>query len=365
LKKILTIIGARPQFIKAAPFSVAIRKYFNEVIVHTGQHYDENMSKVFFDEMGIPEPDYNLEVGSGGHGKQTGEMLIKLEEVVLKEKPDYMVVFGDTNSTIAGALVAAKLHIPLGHIEAGLRSFNRNMPEEINRIATDVLASQLFCPTDNAVELLNREGISNEVYQCGDIMHDAMLHFLPVSERKSNILEELDLKKNKYHLFTMHRPENTDHPDRIKAIFKGLEASKKTIVYPVHPRMRSVLGNREIRAAFEKIKNLRMIDPVGYLDMINLEKNADKIITDSGGMQKEAYFVKRPCITIRDESEWVETVNAGFNVIVGADPHKIADAIRNFDPEIKDDGLYGDGNSAEMIAKEIFRFHTKKTGKIV
>lgn len=351
--KLLTIIGARPQFIKAAPFSNAIRKYAEEIIVHTGQHYDENMSKIFFDEMGIPEPDYNLEVGSGGHGRQTGEMMIRLEDVVLKEKPDYIVVFGDTNSTIAGALVAAKLHIPIGHIEAGLRSFNRKMPEEINRIGTDVLSSQLFCPTDNAVKLLGKEGIKNEVYQCGDIMCDAMLHFLPVSDEKSQILKELDLKSGDYHLFTMHRPENTDHPDRIMSIFKGLEASGKTIVYPVHPRMRSILNAPEIRENVNKVKNLRMIDPVGYLDMIQLEKHADKIITDSGGMQKEAYFVKRPCITIRDESEWVETVDAGYNVIVAADPHKIADAIRNFDPEIKDDGLYGDGKSANYIAEKI------------
>ena len=356
MKKILTIIGARPQFIKAAPFSKAIRQHFNEVIVHTGQHYDENMSRIFFDEMNIPEPDYNLNVGSGGHGKQTGEMMIRLEEVVLKEKPDYIVVFGDTNSTIAGALVAAKLHIPIGHIEAGLRSFNRKMPEEINRIGTDVLASQLFCPTDNAVELLKREGITNEVYQCGDIMYDAMLHFSDISNERSTVLSDMTLEPGAYHLFTMHRPENTDHPERIKAIFKGLEASDKTIVYPVHPRMKAILQSSEIIEYVNKVKTLKMIEPVGYLDMIQLEKNASKLITDSGGMQKEAYFVQKPCITIRDESEWVETVDAGYNVIVGSDTEKIRSAIMDFDPDFKDDHLYGDGKSAQAIANHILEF---------
>lgn len=356
MKKVLTILGARPQFIKAAPFSKAIRQHFKEIIVHTGQHYDENMSRIFFDEMGIPEPDYNLEVGSGNHGKQTGEMMIRLEEIVLKENPDYIVVFGDTNSTIAGALVAAKLHIPIGHIEAGLRSFNRKMPEEINRIGTDVLSSQLFCPTDNAVDLLKKEGVVNEVYQCGDIMYDAMLHFLEISEQTSTILSDLDLTSGSYHLFTMHRPENTDHPERIRSIFKGLEASGKTIIYPVHPRMRSILEKPEIRECVERVEKLKMIDPVGYLDMIQLEKHADKFITDSGGMQKEAYFVKRPCITIRDESEWVETVNAGYNVIVGADTDLIVNAIKEFDPIFKDDHLYGDGMSAELIAEKIKKY---------
>jgi UDP-N-acetylglucosamine 2-epimerase len=355
-KRILTIIGARPQFIKAAPFSNAIRKHFHEVIVHTGQHYDGNMSNIFFNEMGIPKPDYNLNVGSGRHGKQTGEMLIKLEEVMLKEKPDYVVVFGDTNSTIAGALAAAKLHIPIGHIEAGLRSFNRKMPEEINRIATDVISSQLFCPTDNAVDLLKNEGIKKEVYQCGDIMYDAMLHFLPLSDKKSEIIDELGLKNYKYFLFTMHRPENTGHSERIKSIFKGLEACEKPIIYPVHPRMRKVLESPEIAESIKNVKNLKLIDPIGYLDMIQLEKNASKIITDSGGMQKEAYFVKRPCITIRDESEWVETVDAGYNVIVGVDTELIAEAIKEFDPVFKKDHLYGNGQSANDIAKKIFDY---------
>jgi len=356
VKNILTIIGARPQFIKVAPFSKEIRQHYKEVIVHTGQHYDENMSKIFFDEMGIPIPDYNLNVGSGNHGRQTGEMMIRLEEVVLREKPDYIVVFGDTNSTIAGALVGAKLHIPIGHIEAGLRSFNRMMPEEINRIGTDVLSSQLFCPTDNAVKLLKKEGIFKEVYQCGDIMYDAMLHFLEISEQKSTILNNLKLKSGSYHLFTMHRPENTDHSDRIESIFKGLEESDKTIIYPVHPRMRQILEEPEVKESIDKVSNLKMIDPVGYLDMIQLEKNADKIITDSGGMQKEAYFFKRPCITIRDESEWIETVEAGYNTIVGANENKIADEIKNFNPTIIDNGLYGDGKSAFSIVKEIVKF---------
>jgi len=354
--KILSIIGARPQFIKAAPFSAAIRKHCKEIIVHTGQHYDANMSKVFFEEMGIPEPDYNLGVGSGEHGRQTGEMLIKLEEVMLKEKPDYVVVFGDTNSTVAGALAAAKLHIPVGHIEAGLRSFNRKMPEEINRIMTDVVSAQLFCPTDHAVALLKKEGIEKEVWQCGDIMYDAMLHFLPLSEEKSCILKDLDLEDKEYYLFTMHRPENTEDPQRIKSIFKGLKACDAAIVYPVHPRMRKVLSTPEITEILNKLPQLRMIDPLGYLDILQLEKNARKIITDSGGMQKEAFFLKRPCITIRDESEWVETVEAGYNVIVGADAQRIAAAVRDFDPVHPAENVYGDGKSAEIIAEKIVEY---------
>lgn len=357
--KILTVIGARPQFIKAAPFSKAVRKYFNEIIVHTGQHYDKNMSDIFFKEMGIPAPDYNLNIGSGKHGKQTGEMLIALEELMLKEAPDYVVVFGDTNSTIAAALAAAKLQLPIGHIEAGLRSFNRNMPEEINRIATDVISAQLFCPTDNAVELLKKEGIVNEVYQVGDIMYDAMLHFLPMSEKKSDILSQEKLKPDEFYLFTMHRPENTDHPERIKSIFKGLEACGKPIVYPVHPRMRSVLERPEIQKYVKKLTNLKMIDPVGYLDMIQLEKHAKKIITDSGGMQKEAFFVKTPCITIRDESEWVETVDLGWNIIVGADTEKIVDAIMNFNPIHEVKNPYGEGDSAMIISKSILSYLEK------
>lgn len=354
--KLLTIIGARPQFIKVAPFSQAVRKYFNEIIVHTGQHYDENMSNIFFNEMGIPAPDYNLSIGSGLHGKQTGEMLIALEEVMIKEAPDYIVVFGDTNSTIAAALAAAKLHIPIGHIEAGLRSFNRNMPEEINRITTDVLSSQLFCPTDNAVALLSKEGMTKEVYQVGDIMYDAMLHFLPMSEEKSDILQKLNVTKDDYYLFTMHRPENTDHLDRIKAILEGLEACAKPIIYPVHPRMRSVLENPEIKEIIFGLTNLHLIDPVGYLDMIQLEKHAKKIITDSGGMQKEAFFVKTPCITIRNESEWVETVDLGYNIITGADTEKISDAIENFNPKHAAQNPYGKGDCAGIITQKILSY---------
>lgn len=326
------------------------------MIVHTGQHYDDNMSRIFFDEMNIPKPDYNLEVGSGPQGQQTGEMLVRLEAVMMKEEPDYVVVFGDTNSTIAGALAAAKLHIPVGHVEAGLRSFNRLMPEEINRIGTDVISSQLFCPTDHAVQLLKREGIVKEVYQTGDIMLDAMLHFLNISDKRSTIMNVLNLAKSSYHLFTLHRPENTEFPDRLRSIFKGLEASDKPIIYPVHPRMRSILKKPEITDFVKNVENLKMIEPVGYLDMIQLEKNADKIITDSGGMQKEAYFFKRPCITIRDESEWVETVNAGYNVVVGADVNLITKAIKEFDPIFSNDLLYGDGNCAPLIVKRILEY---------
>ncbi len=356
MKKILTILGARPQFIKAAPFSQAVRNHFQEVIIHTGQHYDDNMSRIFFDEMGIPKPDYNLNVRSGTHGKQTAQMLKGIEEILLKEKPDYVVVFGDTNSTIAGALAAAKLHIPVGHIEAGLRSFNRKMPEEINRITTDVISAQLFCPTANAVSLLAKEGIKNEVYLCGDIMYDAMQHFLPVSKERSKIVCELGLNTGGYILFTMHRPENTDNINRIRNIFKALKNVDIPIIYPVHPRMRARLESHEMESIVSNIPMLRVIDPIGYLDMIALEKNANKIITDSGGMQKEAFFLQVPCITIRNESEWIETVDLGYNIIVGADTDKIVEAIQSFDPVHEVECPYGSGDSAELITKAILSY---------
>ncbi|MFA6793791.1 MAG: UDP-N-acetylglucosamine 2-epimerase (non-hydrolyzing), partial [Candidatus Neomarinimicrobiota bacterium] len=288
----------------------------------------------------------------------TGEMLIGLEEVMLKEKPDYVVVFGDTNSTIAGALVAAKLHIPIGHIEAGLRSFNRKMPEEINRILTDVISSQLFCPTRHAVDLLKKEGIEKEIHCCGDIMYDALLHFLPLAKERSNILENLNLNSQQegYYLFTMHSPENTEDPQRIAAIFAGLQACEAPIVYPVHPRMRKTLKSPEIAKILRGLPQLRMCDPLGYLDILQLQAGARKIITDSGGMQKEAFFLRRPCITIRDESEWVETMDLGWNILVGADTARLRSAIRDFNPVHPAGNVYGDGNTAEIIAEKIRMF---------
>lgn len=354
--KILTVIGARPQFIKAAPVSKALREVADEILVHTGQHYDEKMSHIFFDEMGIPAPDYNLGVGSGSHGKQTGLMLAELEAVMLKEKPDYVVIYGDTNSTLAAAIAAVKLHIPVGHIEAGLRSYNRHMPEEINRILSDDISAQLFCPTQTAIDCLEKEHVAGEVLLTGDVMLDAVRHFEPLSCIRSSVMDDLGLKYNGYYLFTMHRPENTDFKERVINIFKGLEACDKPVIYPLHPRMKHIIEQDGIRQAVAAVKNLRIVEPVGYLDMLRLESNACKIITDSGGMQKESFFFKKPCINIRDESEWVETVKAGYNLIVGADTEKIRKAINSFNPQHETEQYFGDGHAAKHIVDAIIKF---------
>jgi len=369
MKKIVTVIGARPQFVKEAPFSKVIRRRFEEVIVHTGQHYDDNMSRIFFEEMGIPRPDVNLEIGSGSHGQQTARILEGVERVLLVEKPDYVVVFGDTNSTLAGALAAVKLHIPVGHIEAGLRSFNRRMPEEINRIMTDSVADQLFCPTQHAVDLLAREGVTENVYLTGDIMFDAVLHFLPRARESSDILRRLGLEDRGYHLMTVHRAENTDDILRFVSILEALRVSDRPVVFPRHPRLKGLMERSEVKAVLRELPHLMMVEPVGFLDMIMLEASAGKILTDSGGVQKEAYYMRRPCITLRDETEWVETVDIGWNVICGADREKISGAIRHFDggdggdreragsgdtqeKEIND-SPYGEGRAAEIIGESI------------
>ncbi|MBC7319996.1 UDP-N-acetylglucosamine 2-epimerase (non-hydrolyzing) [bacterium] len=326
-KKVVSVVGARPQFIKLAPLSREFRKSgFNEVIVHTGQHYDENMSDLFFKELEIPKPDYNLGIGSGSHGEQTGKMLIALEEVLIKERPDLVIVYGDTNSTLAGALCASKLHIKLAHVEAGLRSFNKNMPEEINRIVADHLSDILFVPTQTAVENLKREGITDGVYLVGDLMFDALMHFSRTSELKSKILEILNLAPKSYYLATIHRAENTDNYERLKGILEALSRLDKLVVFPVHPRTRNKIKDYHLESLLEK---LLVIDPVGYLDMIQLEKHAKIILTDSGGVQKEAFWLKVPCITLRDETEWVETIRYGWNRLVGADRDKIVEAVLN------------------------------------
>ncbi len=347
--KIITVIGARPQFIKAAAVSNKLREKHEEILVHTGQHYDENMSKIFFDELNIPYPNYNLSVGSGGHGKQTGEMMTKLEEICVKENPDMILVYGDTNCTLAGALVASKMLIPVVHVEAGLRSFNKAMPEEQNRILTDHISSKLFAPTETAIRNLKNEGIVENVYNVGDVMFDAVLHFGEIAKKNSTIIERLNLRDKEFILTTIHRAENTNNISRLKNIIEALNASEKTIVLPLHPRTKKYMSDYNLEFG----DNIIVIDPIGYLDMLALESNCVKIVTDSGGVQKEAFFMKKPCITMRDETEWVETVENDWNRIVGTDKEKILDAIVNFIPSQPQMDIFGDGKSSEKICSII------------
>jgi UDP-N-acetylglucosamine 2-epimerase (non-hydrolysing) len=348
--KIASIVGARPNFIKCAPLSTEIRKEFDEVIIHTGQHYDYEMNKIFFDELKIPEPDYHLGVGSGSHGEQTGEMLKRTEEVLIKETPDLVLVFGDTNTTLAGALAASKLHIKVGHIEAGLRSFDKRMPEEINRVLTDHCSDLLFCPTETAVENLKREGITKGVYLTGDVMVDALKEYIEIAEKKSGILDELDLKPKDYYLATVHRAESTDEFIRLRSIVDAF-CVIGNIVFPCHPRTKKNLKQFDL---LDKLtRKVKVIKPVGYLDMLMLEKNAKKILTDSGGIQKEAYILKIPCITLRENTEWVETVDDGWNVLAGADKEKIIKKANDFEPKGEQRDVFGDGKASERIAEII------------
>lgn len=343
--KIASIVGARPQFIKLAPVSREFRKRNAEIVVHTGQHYDYKMSEVFFRELGIPAPDYHLGVGSNSHGKQTGEMLAGIESVLLAENPDWVVVFGDTNSTLAGALAAAKLRLPIAHVESGLRSYDRTMPEEINRVLTDHVADLLLCPTRAAVANLTKEGIRSGVHQVGDVMHDVLLRSLKLTEGRDT-LQRFGVAPERYLLATIHRASNTDDPERLDAILSALEALSETIVFPVHPRTYKMLKSmgRQVDPA------VRLTEPVGYLDMVALERNARMILTDSGGVQKEAYILGVPCITLRDETEWVETVEAGWNIPVGTDKERIIGAVASFKPKGVRPELFGDGHASERIA---------------
>ncbi|WML46861.1 UDP-N-acetylglucosamine 2-epimerase (non-hydrolyzing) [Neobacillus sp. PS3-34] len=348
--KIITVLGARPQFIKAAPVSRVLRENHTELIVHTGQHYDANMSDIFFEELNIPKPDYHLAVGSGNHGKQTGEMLQKIEEIVLKEEPDYLMVYGDTNSTLAGALVAAKLHVPVIHIEAGLRSFNKKMPEEVNRIMTDHVSEYLFCPTDTAIHNLENENITHNVFNIGDVMYDAVLYNRELAEEKSEILAANELEKKGFHLITIHRAENTDDLQNMKNILEAFSKVETVKVWPMHPRTKHKLASYGLD--LDAVPNLKVIDPVGYLDMLTLVSNAQKIITDSGGVQKEAYFMQVPCVTIREQTEWVETLEEDANILVGTSVEKILDAInKNVNPSYK--AVFGDGKASEKIVQII------------
>ncbi|WP_151704137.1 non-hydrolyzing UDP-N-acetylglucosamine 2-epimerase [Nitrincola alkalilacustris] len=355
--KIITIIGARPQFIKAAVVSHTFSSMpgnIHEVLIHTGQHYDSNMSKVFFDELNILAPSYNLAIGGGTHGQNTGRMIEKIEAVLLKERPDWVLVYGDTDSTLAGAIAAVKLHIPIAHVEAGLRSFNRRMPEELNRVLTDHTADLLFTPTDIASQNLMNEGISlRQIHQVGDVMYDAALFYAERAKEHSSILKQLDISSKSYVLATVHRAENTDNPIRLRSILDGFAASQTSIIWPLHPRTRDKISDYSLKLP----DNILIIEPLGYLDMVMLERHASVIATDSGGVQKEAYFYGVPCVTLRDETEWVELVNCGMNSLVGTDSDKIANLLSIPSMPVEyTDSLYGDGKASQAIASALINY---------
>jgi UDP-GlcNAc3NAcA epimerase len=345
--KILSVVGARPEFIQAAPVSRALCANHKEILVHTGQHYDYLMSQAFFDELSIPAPDYNLGVGSGPHGRQTGEILIRMEEVLLEEQPELVIVRGDTNSTLAGGLAASKLHIPTAHIEAGERSFDRRMPEEINRLVADCVADLHFCASKAAVQRLADEGIVDSVHWVGDVMLDALLQNRSVAHRNSDVLARLGLETGAYALVTVHRAANTDAPERLRQVVQALNGVSETIVFPAHPRTRKALAR--IDAQFGG--HVRLIEPVSYFDMMILEENARLIATDSGGVQREAYFLGIPCLTLRDETEWIETVQAGWNRLVGTDPGLIIDAWFGSAPPSVRPPIFGDGTAGRRIVE--------------
>ena len=378
--KLVTIIGARPQIIKAAALSRAIRSHYadqiQEVIVHTGQHYDDNMSQVFFDELEIPQPNYNLHVGSASHGVQTARMIEGIEALLMKEQPDFIVLYGDTNSTLAGTVAAAKIHVPIVHIEAGLRSFNKSMPEEINRIVCDHCSTLLFSPTLAGLENLRREGfpIDNDgpytidnpkVYHCGDIMYDNSLHFAHIAEQKTDIIQRLALTDKPFILATIHRDSNTDHPERLSAIFMALiQLSKEChIVLPLHPRtakfMKSNL-DKSLQKQISSCLNIQIIPPVSFLEMIALERHAQLAVTDSGGVQKEAYFFQKPCIILRPETEWVEIVETGNAILADADENRIMQAWQHFkgNPPTVFPEIFGDGHAAEFMLEQMLRTNT-------
>jgi UDP-N-acetylglucosamine 2-epimerase len=330
--KIISVVGARPQFIKLSALSKELRKNHTEIILHTGQHYDDELSRVFFSQLSIPRPDYNLGVGSAEHGEQTGRMLARIEEVLLFEKPHLVIVYGDTNSTLAGTLAAAKQQIPVAHVEAGLRSFVRSMPEEINRIVADHLSWLLFCPTSTAVRNLKREGITQGVHLVGDVMYDSFKNNLSLAERKSTINKKLRLRKKQFYLLTLHRAENTDAEENLKKVVRILTGLDRKVVFPIHPRTRKRLSQLGLMGNLASAENIVLLEPVSYLDMLILERNARFILTDSGGVQKEAFYLRTPCLTLRNETEWVETLKGGSNRLVGLDLDKIAKLTRRKSP---------------------------------
>ena len=356
MKKIITVVGARPQFIKAATLSRQFQlKGVEELIIHTGQHFDANMSDVFFEEMEIPKPAFQLDIHGLTHGAMTGRMLEGIEEILLQEKPDGLLVYGDTNSTLAGALAASKLHIPVIHVEAGLRSYNMDMPEEINRILTDRISTILFCPTDTAIQNLKREGFENmpiKIIKNGDVMQDAAMYYAAKAEQKSDIIRKAGLKR--FVLATIHRQENTDSPTNLKSIIEGLNEINRQVpvVVPIHPRTRKILSQLNI------IPEFKLIDPVGYFDMIMLLKTCEMVITDSGGVQKEAFFFGKHCITLREQTEWVELIDNGYNLLVGSDSLKLKEAFEFFKTKHSDFtvDLYGKGLASAFAADEIAKY---------
>ena len=375
--KLVTIIGARPQIIKAAALSRVIRNEFSdkitEVLVHTGQHYDENMSQVFFDELGIPAPDYNLNVGSGSHGKQTASMITGIEAILEKEKPQFIVLYGDTNSTLAGCIAASKLHVQIVHIEAGLRSFNKMMPEEVNRILCDHVSTLLFAPTQTGFDNLVKEGFNQhakapysadnpKIYHCGDIMYDNSIYFSNLADEKTSVMHALNLKSNNFILATIHRNNNTDQPERLTALFSAMltiaNEQGLDIVIPVHPRTEKLLEVNLPADLYAQIKinpSIKLVPPVSFLEMIALEKNCKLVMTDSGGVQKEAFFFKKPCIILRSETEWVELVNCGSAIIVGADEQLILEAFKTFNAgaPLNFPPVFGDGHAARFMLQEM------------
>lgn len=371
--KLVSVVGARPQFIKLAPMIHAIRRLNEEqgldiqhFTIHTGQHYDHGMSDIFFEELEIPPAEYNLGVGSGKHGEQTGKMLAGIEDLLLELQPDMLIIFGDTNSTVAAALAAAKIHIPIAHVEAGLRSFNRRMPEEINRIASDHLSDILLAPTPTAVTHLKREGLEAQTVLTGDIMYDTVLYNKQLSDKKSTALADLGLEAGQFALATVHRPSNTDNVERLEALlnfFNEIAATHFPVVFPMHPRTAHRLPG--MLPNWKAHPNLKLIEPVGYLDMLQLLGNARLAFTDSGGLQKEAFFLSCPCITLRDETEWVETVMAGANIIVGADQTKIRKAFEDWQIRLAEGPVdfrgeippyFGHGDAADRIMTAIIQF---------
>jgi UDP-GlcNAc3NAcA epimerase len=347
--KVVSIVGARPQFIKMAMLDKQLKKNpdIRQIIIHTGQHYDRNMSKDFFDELDIPEPAYNLGVVSDTHAKQTAMMMEGIERVLYQEKPDWVFVYGDTNSTLAGVLTAAKLHLKTAHVEAGLRSYNREMPEEINRIVTDHISDLLFVPTSNAMEILKNEGLENRSHLVGDVMYDSVLHYIDLAEKKYRLTDIVPYKQ--YYLATIHRQENTDNISHLKKIFETFGLLDLPVVIPVHPRTRKSLKDINIH------ENIKIIDPTGYLKMLLLTKNAAKVLTDSGGVQKEAYFLQRPCITLRNETEWIETLENGWNYTVGIDTALILEKVKETKTG-QQKKYFGDGNAADKIVEIILNY---------